>query len=85
MRLAAALSLAAFIIFPSTPVSARPYTPRPIGPIAFSSFRDGQLDIYTMRSDGRGVRNLTRDPSPDFSPHGRRTARPSRSSRCIPT
>jgi TolB protein len=43
-------------------------------PIAFSSFRHGQSDIYTMRSDGHGVRNLTHDSAPDFqlawSPEG---------------
>jgi Tol biopolymer transport system component len=38
------------------------------GRIAFSSFRDGQQDIYTMQPDGGGVRNLTDDVHPDFQP-----------------
>jgi Tol biopolymer transport system component len=64
----AALSLAAFLVFSSAPAAARIASPVPSGPIAFSSFRDGQVDIYTMGWDGRGVRNVTRDPAPDFQP-----------------
>ena len=67
MRLVAALVLAAFPILPPTPAFAD-VTPPAIGPIAFSSFRHGQLDIFTMGADGSGVRNLTRDPAPDFQP-----------------
>jgi len=36
--------------------------------IAFSSLRGTQQDIYAMRSDGKGVRNLTDDTHPDFQP-----------------
>lgn len=68
MRPAAALGLAAFLALSSVPAAARPDRATPSGLIAFSSFRDGRLDIYTMRPDGRGVRNLTRDPEPDFQP-----------------
>jgi Tol biopolymer transport system component len=49
--------------------------------IAFSSSRDGDFDVYTMRPDGTGVRNLTRnvasgrneadDNDPAISPDGR--------------
>jgi TolB protein len=38
------------------------------GRIAFSSYRDGHVDIYTMRPHGGGVRNLTNDQHPDFQP-----------------
>jgi Tol biopolymer transport system component len=68
MRLAAALGLAAFVVFSSAPATAVPDLRTPNGPIAFSSFRGGQLDIYAMWPDGHGVRNLTRDPAPDFQP-----------------
>ena len=43
--------------------------------IAFVSERDGNAEIYIMRSDGSGKRNLTHHPSPDlsalWSPDGR--------------
>jgi TolB protein len=69
MTSVAALALAAFLtIFSSAPATARADLPTPIGPIAFSSFRHGKLDIFTMGSDGRGVRNVTHDPAPDFQP-----------------
>lgn len=32
--------------------------------LAFASNRDGDADIYVIRSDGTGLRNLTPDPSP---------------------
>ena len=38
------------------------------GRIAFSSYRDGQQDIFTMQPDGGAVRNLTNDAHPDFQP-----------------
>ena len=68
MSPAAALCLAAFCIFSSAPAASRPGPPTPIGPIAFSSYRHGRLDIYSMEADGGGVRNLTRDAAPDFQP-----------------
>ncbi len=36
--------------------------------IAFTSNRDGYEEIYAMRADGSGVRNLTRNRSSDYSP-----------------
>ena len=50
----------------------------PDGLIAFTSVRDGDMEIYTMRGDGSGVRRLTNNPGPDggpfFSFDGRRIA-----------
>ncbi len=50
----------------------------PDGTIAFTSVRDGDMEIYTMRGDGSGVRRLTNSPGPDggpfFSWDGRRIA-----------
>ncbi len=46
--------------------------------IAFTSFRDGNKEIYVMDADGSNLRNLTRNPAPDYrpawSPDGRRIA-----------
>ncbi len=43
--------------------------------IVFTSSRDGDLDIYTMKADGSGVKRLTKelgyDGGPFFSPDGR--------------
>jgi Tol biopolymer transport system component len=43
--------------------------------IVFTSLRDGDLDIYTMKSDGSGVKRLTKelgyDGGPFFSPDSR--------------
>ena len=50
----------------------------PDGLIAFTSVRDGDMEIYTMKADGSGVARLTRRPGPDggpfFSWDGRRIA-----------
>jgi TolB protein len=50
----------------------------PDGLIAFTSVRDGDMEIYTMRGDGSGVKRLTSSPGPDggpfFSFDGRRIA-----------
>ena len=48
-------------------------------PIVFTSDRDGNLEIYSVRGDGRGEEeNLTRSPrdefSPSLSPNGRHVA-----------
>ena len=46
--------------------------------IAFTSARDGNLDIYTMRADGSELTNLTNNPAGDmdpvWSPDGKRIA-----------
>jgi dipeptidyl aminopeptidase/acylaminoacyl peptidase len=47
-------------------------------PIAFDSDRDGNLEIYTMDSNGENLVNLTNDPAndwnPDWSPDGNQIA-----------
>jgi Tol biopolymer transport system component len=40
----------------------------PDGTIAFTSVRDGDMEIYTMRADGSDVRRLTHRPGPDGGP-----------------
>lgn len=48
------------------------------GLIAFTSTQDGNSDIYTIYSDGRGLTNLTNNPAEDvtpvWSPDGKRIA-----------
>ena len=50
----------------------------PDGLIAFTSLRDGDMEIYTMKRDGSDVKRLTNNPGPDggpfFSWDGRRIA-----------
>jgi len=50
----------------------------PDGLIVFTSVRDGDMEIYSMRADGSGVRRLTNRPGPDggpfFSWDGKRVA-----------
>lgn len=50
------------------------YTGEPFGTIAFVSDRDGNQEIYLMRADGSGQRNLTNserdDREPAWSPDG---------------
>src|SRR6185295_11331761 len=38
------------------------------GTIVFTSVRDGDMEIYTMKSDGSDVRRLTHLPGPDGGP-----------------
>jgi Tol biopolymer transport system component len=38
--------------------------------IAFTSNRDGNLEIYKVRPDGTGLTNLTKNPANDHSPSG---------------
>jgi Tol biopolymer transport system component len=38
------------------------------GKIAFSSYRDGNFDIYTTEADGSNVQRLTNNPASDSSP-----------------
>ena len=75
--------LNSFIIFPvflsSALLSAdgRGQAPK-TAKIAFTSFRDGNSEIYVMDADGKNPRNLTNHPgiddSPAWSPNGRRIA-----------
>lgn len=38
--------------------------------IAFTSSRDGNLEVYKVRPDGTGLTNLTKNPANDHSPSG---------------
>jgi len=40
----------------------------PDGLIAFTSVRDGDMEIYTMKADGSDVHRLTHSPGPDGGP-----------------
>ena len=57
---------------------AEPDAPASAGRIAFSSYRDGNEDIYVVNADGTDEIRLTSDPSvdssPDWSPDGRHIA-----------
>jgi TolB protein len=58
---------------------ANPAWPRDGRRIAFSSFRDGNWEIYAMDEDGQNAQRLTRSPSdldrnPSWSPDGTRIA-----------
>ena len=48
------------------------------GRIVFSSLRDGDREIFTMKPDGTGITQLTNDPAidddPAWSPNGRKIA-----------
>ena len=70
--------------------SLRNLTPKPVGAyaapawspdgrkIAFVSDRDGNSEVYVMNANGKGQRNLTRNPAfdadPAWSPDGRKIA-----------
>jgi Tol biopolymer transport system component len=43
-------------------------TVAPDGLITFTSVRDGDMEIYTMKSDGTDVKRLTNRPGPDGGP-----------------
>jgi TolB protein len=40
----------------------------PDGTIAFTTVRDGDMEIYTMKADGSDTRRLTHSPGPDGGP-----------------
>jgi TolB protein len=54
------------------------FNPNDPDQIAFTSFRDGNAEIYTCRTNGRGLRRLTNNPridtSPVWSPDGKKIA-----------
>ena len=56
-----------FLIHQSTTSASSPSV-NSIGKIAFSSDRDGNLEIYLMDADGGNQIRLTEDPGEDFSP-----------------
>ena len=67
--LLAALSVAGVLLIASGAPRALAAFPGHNGKIAYESFRDGDVDIWTMSPDGRHQVNLTNDPSAfEFSP-----------------
>jgi TolB protein len=61
---------------PPAPTATAPLaTAEPTTGILFSSERDGNLELYLVQPDGRGLTRLTDDPAldtdPDWSPDGR--------------
>ena len=62
------VALGLTVIFSGHTPSARAAFEGRNGRIAFSSYRGGQVDIFTMRPHGGGVRNVTNDRHPDFDP-----------------
>lgn len=52
----------------STPGYDAEATIGPDGTIVFTSVRDGDMEIYSMKGDGTGVRRLTHRPGPDGGP-----------------
>jgi len=60
------LTLATLFLIAGEP--ARAAFPGSNGKIAFTSSRDGNLDIYLMNPDGSGIVRLTADPATDRSP-----------------
>jgi len=56
----------ALLVITETP-TREPTTPVPpaVQPIAFTSDRDGNQEIYVMNPDGTGLRNLTQHPAQD--------------------
>lgn len=43
-------------------------TGSPFGKVAFTTNRDGNLEVYTVLADGTGLQNLTMNASPDGNP-----------------
>src|SRR5215213_7476480 len=73
---ALAISLAAGGDAQAKKVKPPASTPGPV--IAFTSYRDGNAEIYSMNADGSNLRNLTNnqasDTEPEISPDGTKIA-----------
>ena len=65
---AAVLTAATIAAGLSAPGAAQAAAPGADGSIAFTSTRDGNLEIYSMRRDGSEQVNLTGNPAPDRDP-----------------
>ncbi len=72
-----ALAAAVVLFVASADVSSAAF-PGAEGLIAFQTYRGGNYEIYGVKPDGSGLRNLTRSPAcdalPAWSPDGRRIA-----------
>jgi Tol biopolymer transport system component len=69
MRVVVLLSFASLITVAVTAGGSAGAFPGFNGKIAFSSFRDGNYEIYSMNPDGIGQTNLSNDPAYDSNPH----------------
>ena len=73
-----ALSVLAGCLALGAPATAGATVPGANGKLAFSSTRDGNLEIHTMNADGSGETNLTQnaawDDGPAWSPDGQKLA-----------
>jgi Tol biopolymer transport system component len=67
-RLVAWLVAAAALVAASMCAPARAALPGENGQIAFTSARDGNLEIYVVNGDGSGLTRLTNDPAVDTEP-----------------
>ena len=76
LTLWAVLALVAAML--ALPASSESAFPGDSGKIAFTSNRDGNLEIYAMNADGSDVKRLTDNPAEDsaaaWSPDGQRIA-----------
>jgi hypothetical protein len=75
-------SLAAAVFFVSSLTCSGQITTN--GKIAFTSNRDGNLEIYVMNSDGKQQVRLTSNTAKDFLPSSRQTEEESRFSASDP-
>jgi WD40 repeat protein len=78
VRLRSAVVAVCIVALMAVAPSAHAALPGANGKIAFSSFRDGNAEIYTMNADGTGQTNITNnaalDLDPAWSPNGSRIA-----------
>jgi Tol biopolymer transport system component len=66
-RIAALISVVASALIAGAPTAQAAF-PGENGKIAFSAFRNGNMDIYTVNPDGTGLQQITSDPAWDSDP-----------------
>ena len=76
VRMLAVLLFAVFLFSDAAAGRSSGDLPKRNGLISFTSYRDGNPEIYVMNADGSGQRRLTRDPATNdwsaWSPDGQR-------------